>query len=413
MALIICSECGKEISDKAEACPHCGCPVSGEIKSNSFPMESADINKEIDQKSNKIRWIKPWMLIVGAGVLAAVILFIVITSLPSKYKWNEVILKTALPEPTSEYGRLYTNDADDLYLTVNKVSFSEYESYVDNCVSKGFTFVVESDSSSYTAFNSEGYELDLDYHEYNEALDISLDVRVSGTIKWSNSKLAALLPVPKSNVGSIVNDYTYGYEVYIGDVSKSEYDTYISECKINGFNLNEQIQNTAFYAENELGYELTVEYYECGLIYIDLNVPEDISDEEDDSDEEETKNEETKQTDSIINDSSSETTSKTNSNSSSNNKTHICEASGCTKNGTKTYTGISSKTEYYCETHYNELIDMMSDMEEDVGKGSYSKHTCEECSREGTYSIIGISGKTEYYCSTHYNELKEFMEIFK
>lgn len=55
----------------------------------------------------------------------------------------------------------------------------------------------------------------------------------------------------------------------------------------------------------------------------------------------------------------------------------------------------------------------MSDMEEDIGKGSYSKHTCEECSREGTYSFIGISDKTEYYCSTHYNVLKEFMGIFE
>ncbi len=27
MALMKCQECGKEISDKAEACPHCGCPV--------------------------------------------------------------------------------------------------------------------------------------------------------------------------------------------------------------------------------------------------------------------------------------------------------------------------------------------------------------------------------------------------
>lgn len=27
MALIACAECGKEISDKAAACPHCGAPV--------------------------------------------------------------------------------------------------------------------------------------------------------------------------------------------------------------------------------------------------------------------------------------------------------------------------------------------------------------------------------------------------
>lgn len=27
MALIKCKECGKEISDKATACPNCGCPI--------------------------------------------------------------------------------------------------------------------------------------------------------------------------------------------------------------------------------------------------------------------------------------------------------------------------------------------------------------------------------------------------
>ena len=28
MALFKCPECGREISDKASACPHCGCPVT-------------------------------------------------------------------------------------------------------------------------------------------------------------------------------------------------------------------------------------------------------------------------------------------------------------------------------------------------------------------------------------------------
>ena len=27
MALIYCKECGKQISDQAAACPHCGCPL--------------------------------------------------------------------------------------------------------------------------------------------------------------------------------------------------------------------------------------------------------------------------------------------------------------------------------------------------------------------------------------------------
>ncbi len=43
MALIKCPECGKEISDKAGACPHCGCPIGNTTQ----PMQNND------GKSNK------------------------------------------------------------------------------------------------------------------------------------------------------------------------------------------------------------------------------------------------------------------------------------------------------------------------------------------------------------------------
>ena len=87
---------------------------------------------------------------------------------------------------------------------------------------------------------------------------------------------------------------------------------------------------------------------------------------------------------------------------------HYCQATGCTREGTKTYDGFGG-TEYYCYTHYNELMDMIGNMEDIVGKGSASKHTCEICSKEGTHSIAGISGETEYYCTEHYNELLDMI----
>jgi DNA-directed RNA polymerase subunit RPC12/RpoP len=31
MALIKCEECGREVSDKATACPNCGSPISGAV----------------------------------------------------------------------------------------------------------------------------------------------------------------------------------------------------------------------------------------------------------------------------------------------------------------------------------------------------------------------------------------------
>ena len=95
-----------------------------------------------------------------------------------------------------------------------------------------------------------------------------------------------------------------------------------------------------------------------------------------------------------------------NATSSKNGKK--CEE--CGKTATKTV-NLFGRTEYYCTTHYNKIMDIIDMMESDVGQGSASKHTCEECNNEGTHSIIGISGRVEYYCTRHYNELKEMLEI--
>jgi len=38
MALIYCSECGNQVSDKAASCPKCGAPLSGEAISNQQPL---------------------------------------------------------------------------------------------------------------------------------------------------------------------------------------------------------------------------------------------------------------------------------------------------------------------------------------------------------------------------------------
>lgn len=88
---------------------------------------------------------------------------------------------------------------------------------------------------------------------------------------------------------------------------------------------------------------------------------------------------------------------------------HQCEV--CSSRATHQISGVVGQPEFYCEKHYKEITDILSAMESDVGKSSYSKHACEECSREGTHSIIGISGKTEYYCTEHYDELLDLMEI--
>ncbi len=45
MALIKCDECGKQVSDKASACPHCGAPVEKEKTKNNNIVNNDKMNE--------------------------------------------------------------------------------------------------------------------------------------------------------------------------------------------------------------------------------------------------------------------------------------------------------------------------------------------------------------------------------
>jgi DNA-directed RNA polymerase subunit RPC12/RpoP len=51
MALILCSECGKEISSKAGACPQCGAPVSID------PINVSENQKKVKAKTQPLTWV--------------------------------------------------------------------------------------------------------------------------------------------------------------------------------------------------------------------------------------------------------------------------------------------------------------------------------------------------------------------
>lgn len=74
MALIKCPECGKEISDKAGRCPHCGYPIDQRIDPDLEVLQQNSIeeqqNKIIGQKPKKKKSKK---IVIIAGVLIAII----------------------------------------------------------------------------------------------------------------------------------------------------------------------------------------------------------------------------------------------------------------------------------------------------------------------------------------------------
>ena len=45
MALIKCPECEKEVSDKASACPHCGCPLTSDDQLKEMTSENQQVKE--------------------------------------------------------------------------------------------------------------------------------------------------------------------------------------------------------------------------------------------------------------------------------------------------------------------------------------------------------------------------------
>lgn len=52
MAMIKCPECGKEISDKANACIHCGCPLETKLEAEQCKPEESIMNIEKNKRFN-------------------------------------------------------------------------------------------------------------------------------------------------------------------------------------------------------------------------------------------------------------------------------------------------------------------------------------------------------------------------
>ena len=99
--------------------------------------------------------------------------------------WDDIILGDKLPEPPANKGEIHTNAADDLWIDINDLSAKQFNDYVEACKEMGFTVDAESNSSSYNAYNAEGYKLSLGHYGSDADMSIQLDAPMEmTTISW-------------------------------------------------------------------------------------------------------------------------------------------------------------------------------------------------------------------------------------
>lgn len=84
MALVSCSECAAQISDRAAKCPRCGCPVTAP------PAEDVAVEAETRHRSSR-KWV------AGGVVLAVLIVALVFFAAPGDglRKGDEVVIKAS------------------------------------------------------------------------------------------------------------------------------------------------------------------------------------------------------------------------------------------------------------------------------------------------------------------------------
>ncbi len=191
-----------------------------------------------------------------------------------KFVWSEFELSNLLPEPPSNKAEIHMNNNKELWLDTIKITEPEYNNYIDAC--KEFGFVIEEELTGYmfTAYNSEGYKIDLRY--FNEELGINLDAPMEmSEIIWPTSDVAKLIPVPKSNTGNISYEKSDKFFIYVGNTSISDYNEYVQACLEMGFDVDYDKGDKHYYAYNEQGYDLDVCYEGNNVMSVEIDSPDE------------------------------------------------------------------------------------------------------------------------------------------
>ena len=243
-------------------------------------LQIAIIVVAILMKKGTIKTPKTWIPLV-AIILSFVLvvpyfsLFGIRTSDFAKYDWNEIVLSDLVAKPTSAYGVIEHNSESGFEIEVKNISPKEFLAYIEDCKAKGFTVDAEKSERHFEAYNKDGYKLSIDYDESKKLMDISVEAEKEfGTLKWSDSEMAKLIPIPKSGVGEIISDSEDSFSVYVGETTLDDYNAYVAECEKNGFAVDTQKEEKHFYAKNSSAYALTVDYKGNNVIYINVDEPD-------------------------------------------------------------------------------------------------------------------------------------------
>lgn len=273
-----CSHCRAEY--EGNFCPECGARAESQspatpppIQQSTNPVPPVGGSVPAYQKPKKPKkpiYKKWWFYVIAAIALIAIINAISMgKGKGEKIEWSKIELRDQLSEPPSNKGTLFENSDEEFRASLDGVSDDQYNDYLDACVDKGFTVDADKSSSSYKAYNADGYSLDM--RHIGDGLSITLKAPMKfGSITWPSSTVGNMLPAPKSTTGKFSYEHDDSFFVYVGETAKADYDQYVADCSANGFNIDYDKGDTYYRADNADGYHISLKYEGNNIMAVEI-----------------------------------------------------------------------------------------------------------------------------------------------
>ncbi len=197
-----------------------------------------------------------------------------------KLVWPSDGLSAKLPVPDSEYGHIYRDNSEVFDCSVYHYSEELYGNYRKACRDLGFEAGESDGNWGWTAFNSEGDKLELYYYDSDKEMSVTLTAAIPmSDLRWPTSRLGRMVPAPGSQVGHVEWEADYGFVIYVGNTTRTEYDEYVAKCIDAGFDVNYSRNDGYYYADNKDGFHLSVTYYGNDIMVVRADQPYDYEEE--------------------------------------------------------------------------------------------------------------------------------------
>ncbi len=188
-----------------------------------------------------------------------------------EYRWPGSGMAQMLPDPISDYGRIYEDNDLEFRVELHNVSETRYRSYVKACIRKGFDDINYEFDDSFSALNADGYDLYL-WLSMRGDLNITLSSPKQLTyIEWPDNEMLMLLPEPEDVYGRVDADRSGYCAVCLGRFYEDTYKEYVRACREAGFTRNYERTADTYEASDEEGNRLLLDWSkDNSMMYIQI-----------------------------------------------------------------------------------------------------------------------------------------------